>query len=251
VIAALLLAGTVAEPAGASAELDTYHRRLEHILARPEFATERSLVTPLELRPLSFEPPRLLVWLWDRGADAIETVVEWLDDWFGGKRHDRAVGGRAGRLASAAAWSMAAGALLVAALAGVRAWRRRGARPTPHAAGPSVRPAVADALARSPAEWDAAAEELAARGELRAALLACYAALLVRLHQRQLVRYGRARTNGEYVRDLRGHAAHAPFARLSGVLDRTCYADAPVDPDTFRIASDWVRAVDGATVPVS
>jgi hypothetical protein len=90
---------------------------------------------------------------------------------------------------------------------------------------------TADAL---PEEgWLQLAQELLARGERRLAQRALFLALLATLARRELIKIGRAKTNHEYMSELRRRAhvepgALAGFQESAGVYEASWYGDHPV-----------------------
>jgi hypothetical protein len=68
----------------------------------------------------------------------------------------------------------------------------------------------------SAARWEMAAREAAAAERWRDAALALYQALILSLHERDLLRFDPSKTPGDYRRETRGHAEAQ--ARLTGFL---------------------------------
>lgn len=140
--------------------------------------------------------------------------------------------------------------LLVAAAAGGLAWhllRRRRPRPVilagPPDAGPAAVPDLsvenvrADALPEE--EWLALGRDLAARGEYRLAVRAAHLALLAHLARRERVRLATHKSNRDYARELRRHAAGRPeleqaFAAQTARFDRVWYGQHPAGAGEFE-----------------
>jgi hypothetical protein len=109
-------------------------------------------------------------------------------------------------------------------------------------AGPGGKTAVAEptapeALTRTPEDWLAEADRLAARGRLRDAVRHSFLALLGGLHRARAIDYDESRTNGDYLADLRRRRPEArpPYRELSALFDRAWYGAKPVTNE------DWQR----------
>jgi hypothetical protein len=91
------------------------------------------------------------------------------------------------------------------------------------------------------------ADDLARRGQFLEAVRHLYLAVLALLHRSNLIRYERMRTNGEYVRQLRSHAAlHGPFARLTNLFELKWYGERSCQAADFQASQGLaVRIRDG------
>jgi hypothetical protein len=155
-------------------------------------------------------------------------------------------------------WAVLAGlAVAIVAAAGYLFWSSR----------PSEKPQrtpVVSASARAPledlpqpgttsaAELWRQAEALAGEGRFPEAVRLLYLAVLFELDRRQLLRYERTRTNGEYVRQVRlseraPPGLHEPFERLTGHFEQAWYGSQPVAAEDYRpFQSLAVQVRDGA-----
>lgn len=152
---------------------------LATILARPEFAEK--------------EPPRLLVWigeLWDRFLDVLRALSSNLE--------------LAEGAGGAVAWILRAALLLGALalslylLAALMRWGGRKERA-------GRRSADLAPFASERVDWALEAERAAEAGRFRSAVLALYQELVERLHRAGAVRRDRAKTPGDYRRELGAH----------------------------------------------
>jgi hypothetical protein len=71
------------------------------------------------------------------------------------------------------------------------------------------------------------ADELAQEGQYLEAVRMLYLMVLVLLHQANLIRYERMRTNGEYVQMLRRRAVQQPFRQLTRLFEVKWYGQRP------------------------
>ena len=86
-----------------------------------------------------------------------------------------------------------------------------------------------------PDRWLALAREHAASGDLRRAYRAAFIAVLLRLDRAGAIRYERSRTNGDYLRALRGRPPLLALLRpLANGFDSHWYGSAPVSEQEFR-----------------
>jgi hypothetical protein len=115
------------------------------------------------------------------------------------------------------------------------------ALPSPHE--PDLKPDE-----QSPDDLWHRAEALARDGDFLAAVRLLYLAVLTQLHRADLIRYERTRTNGEYLRQLRGAEGAAvvvePFRRLTRLFEQKWYgqrACASEDYETCRGLAAEVR----------
>jgi hypothetical protein len=154
------------------------------------------------------------------------------------------------------AWAVLGGlALAVLAGAVVLYLRQRGsdepapaptteALPSPHE--PALKPDE-----QSPADLWRRAEALARDGDFLGAVRHLYMAVLTQLHRADLIRYERTRTNGEYLRQLRGEEVAAavvePFRRLTRLFEQKWYGDRACAADDYERCRDLAAEVrDGA-----
>jgi hypothetical protein len=100
---------------------------------------------------------------------------------------------------------------------------------------------------QSPADLWHRAEALARDGDFLAAVRHLYLAVLTQLHQADLIRYERTRTNGEYLRQLRGNEATGtlaePFGRLTQLFEQKWYGEracAAQDYETCRALARFI-----------
>lgn len=152
---------------------------LATVLARPEFAEK--------------EPPKLLVLigeLWDRFLDVLRALSSNLE----------LAEGAGGALAwiLRAALLLGALALSLYLLAAVMRWSGRERRGVQRSA--AAPPSPPDRV-----DWAMEAERAAEAGRFRSAVLALYQELVERLHRAGAVRRDRAKTPGDYRRELGAH----------------------------------------------
>jgi hypothetical protein len=93
------------------------------------------------------------------------------------------------------------------------------------------------------------AEDLARRGQFLEAVRSLYLAVLALLHRRNLIRFERMRTNGEYVQQLREHPAlHGPFQRLTNLFEVKWYGERSCQVADYQASHGLaVNIRDGAT----
>jgi hypothetical protein len=152
---------------------------LATVLARPEFAEK--------------EPPKLLVWigeLWDRFLEVLRALSS---------NFELAEGA-----GSAIAWILRAALLLGALalslylLAALMRWSGRAERAGRRSA--ALPPSASERV-----DWAVEAERAAEAGRFRTAVLALYQEVVDRLHRAGAVRRDRAKTPGDYRRELGDH----------------------------------------------
>jgi hypothetical protein len=81
------------------------------------------------------------------------------------------------------------------------------------------------------------ADELARRGQFLEAVRHLYLAVLALLHRRNLIRFERMRTNGEYVQQLRAHEAlHGPFKRLTNLFEVKWYGERSCQAADYQVS---------------
>lgn len=89
------------------------------------------------------------------------------------------------------------------------------------------------------------ADDLARGGKFLDAVRTLYLAVLAMLHRADLIRYAPTRTNGEYLRQLRGkEPVQRPFRGLTGLFEIKWYGERhcePGDYDACRRLADQVR----------
>jgi hypothetical protein len=190
---------------------------LATVLARPEFAEK--------------EPPKLLVWIGELWARFLETLRALIS------RIDLADGA-----GTAVAWTLRA-ALLLGALAlslyllgALMRWSGRHGQAGRRSADlPSPDPERVD--------WALEAERAAEAGRFRAAVLALYQEVVERLHLTGAVRRDRAKTPGDYRRELGRHPElMSGFDEFLRVFEPVAFGGH--EPD--RRAYDRLRALAGA-----
>ncbi len=258
------------EPAPARAKVSPadLDRALREVLGRREFAWR----LPREIRPDQGKVEkgaaerffgRVGQWL----RDAIKTVSDWWDafqQWIrrlGPKRNasddgstSSAGGGGLGALfgalgsAEGLLWLLLIVAVGAAAWVGFRQWqRRRGvARAQPAAsAGPTatvddLREGATLATDQPEDEWMRLARELAARGEFRLALRARFLAVLSRLGREGVVGVTRAKSNRDYLLELRRRATARgkpgwpdAFAACIALVEGPWYGEHPATAGTL------------------
>jgi hypothetical protein len=142
---------------------------------------------------------------------------------------------------------------VVLALAAVLLWQHRGSwkrKAAPVQTG-AVAATVEDLLGQAelsaPALLWQQADELARQGRFLDAVRSLYLAVLALLHRSNLIRYERTRTNGEYVRQLRGKGNPTlvdPFRRLTRVFELKWYGErgaAAADFDHCRGMAEEIK----------
>jgi hypothetical protein len=149
-------------------------------------------------------------------------------------------------------WALLGGlALAVLAGAVVLFLRQRGneepapapateAMPSPHE--PGLEPDE-----QSPADLWRRAEALARDGEFLAAVRLLYLAVLTQLHQADLIRYEKTRTNGEYLRQLRAAEGAAdvvePFRRLTRLFEQKWYGQRACAAEDYETCRELARFI--------
>ncbi|NIP78018.1 MAG: DUF4129 domain-containing protein [Gemmatimonadetes bacterium] len=132
------------------------------------------------------------------------------------------------------------GAALLAYLAviGARAWRARSRRAATGSAGPAPGPVTA-------ADWETVAAGAAAERDWRAAALALYQAVVLRLGERGIVRVDRAKTPGDYRREAKRASGDVP-TRVEGFLagfERVAYGRSEPGPEQYDHLRSHARAL--------
>jgi hypothetical protein len=99
-------------------------------------------------------------------------------------------------------------------------------------------------------------DDLARQGRFLEAVRTLYIAVLALLHQANLIRYERTRTNGEYADHLRrkGSPVHRPFKGLTGIFEVKWYGEkacALADYETCRNLAETIRQDARRTPPPS
>jgi hypothetical protein len=243
--------GLVAAPALAeeAPDLTACQRRLEDILARPEFrAVPRELGGLPEITPPSVSFP---AWLKDVMKKAVSAIEDWLERLFSSGSREREPDSWIPHVAPAAAWSMGIGGGVLLAFLLWMVIRRRPAAAQGSPDGVRLGgEGMPDALSRPADSWERLAEQFVREGQWRLALRALYLALLVTLHQRGIIRYERERTNGDYVGALSGNPVREPFASLTVLFDQAWYGNKPFDALSYQAAQGWARAVEEAAAPL-
>ncbi len=91
---------------------------------------------------------------------------------------------------------------------------------------------------QSPADLWRRAEALARDGDFLAAVRHLYLAVLTQLHQADLIRYEKTRTNGEYLRQLQGkdgaEGLSEPFRRLTRLFEQKWYGERACAADDYE-----------------
>ncbi|MDR0670828.1 MAG: DUF4129 domain-containing protein [Oscillospiraceae bacterium] len=190
--------------------LPEVERRLDEILARPEFSGQSSSLL----------------------ARVFTAISDFFRDLFS------SIGAAASQLGP---WSYVFLALLAASAALAVVWllrrraRGRGRTRAQKKAAPAER-------APTSAEWLARADQLAAAGTWPEAAAALMAALLARLGECRLIVPTPGRTNRQYLADLRraGYRGAAAFAAFSVVFASWRYGGQPVEP---ALLAHWRRAL--------
>ena len=156
-----------------------------------------------------------------------------------------------GGIAELLFWLVVFGAVIAIAIAigkNLAKGKAPEATPEPESAAADAR-AAADAAARRAMETDvdrllAMARDCAGRGEFADAVDFSHAALLRRLDHEGLIRLHRARTNGDYVRDLRANAElHGPVRDALRRVDRAQFGTEPPQRSTFEDIFERILAI--------
>lgn len=164
-----------------------------------------------------------------------------------------------GGIAELLFWIVVFGAVLAIVLAIAKNLARGKApeaTPEPERAAKDAQ-AAADAAAHRAMETDvdrllAMANDYAARGEFADAVDFTHAALLRRLDHDGLIRLHRARTNGDYVRDLRGHAELlGPVRDALRRVDRAQFGTEPPQRSTFEDIYQRIVAIVKRAAPLA
>ncbi len=208
----------------ASARAARARDQVRDILASPEYGREKPGKSPLE-----------------RLGDVLLSPVKRFFKWLGEKLEGLSLPTPSGVLGQILMYAfygvlISLAVLLLAKL--VVGLARRGAQ---RASAGNKKPAVSSTMieepepAAEPDTWIEVARRHAAEGDMRSAYRAAFTAVLVRLDRLGAIRYERQRTNGEYVRALRGHpqylAAVRPAARD---FDARWYGHLPVQQADFE-----------------
>jgi hypothetical protein len=103
-----------------------------------------------------------------------------------------------------------------------------------------------ESAAAEPDAWIAAAKRHAAAGDFRKAYRAAFIAILIRLDRRGAIRFERSKTNGDYVRALRGTPDLLAFLRpLANDFDARWYGHVEATEQDFQAMLDKYEAVPG------
>jgi hypothetical protein len=215
--------------------------RARAILSRSEFRA-----TP-EADEVAKEPKEEKVpeetW-WDRFW---RQLADWLKGWLESDRKEKRA--RSDLALGSGAGGGLAGVMIVvvtAAVVGLLAWlalRATGrGNPTGEVQEISRAPEAAhapdplNALSRPPETWAALADELAARGEYRAAVRSLYLALLSRLHRDGTIDYDPTLSNWDYFRQFKGsRQALDAFRELTYRFDFTYYGNLGVSAEGYAV----------------
>lgn len=200
----------------------------------------REAVREVYLRP-EFRPPERDFGDWV--MDQVARFVSWLGSLLGGVR---------GLEASAPFLFWTIVVVLVASLLAVVAhlvWTAVSAGRAPRRAKRRETPDAAPGRPRGAVDWEEEARRLAAAGRWREAAMALYAALLLRMDARDLLRFDPAKTPGDYRREVRKDpaAGRALGAFLRG-FEPVAFGNRPLDAEGWRALSDAARD-GGAHVP--
>lgn len=205
-----MLPVTVQETLPGPAELD---RAVRSVLARPEFA-EREL-------------PGFLQRLVDLYTGAREALWGMIADWVAFRAAEPVLGWIVLGLAALVVLFL----LVHLGRAALRAWRTR---ERPRSTVDEGADADRGSAALRPATWEARAAEEATAGRLRAAAVALYRALLLRLDERGSVRYDPSKTPGDYRREAGGDAAAGEGLRdFLGRFEPIAFGGREVSPDGY------------------
>jgi hypothetical protein len=184
------------------------------------------------------EPNPLQTWLQQRLADLWRRISPWLERLF------QSAGVATGF--QVVFWVVAGVVVLVALFLLVRLLltRRRGEQ-APGSARPSR-----STRAASPADLQAQAAALAARGEYGAALRLLQQACLLALDRRGLLVVRTSSTNGEYLRQLRPHPEpRALLGTLLALIEPYLYGGRPLEESQYRQGEESALALLGAASP--
>jgi hypothetical protein len=90
----------------------------------------------------------------------------------------------------------------------------------------------------------AEADQLAEKGQFREAVRCIYLVVLVSLHQANLIRYERTRTNGEYVRQLRPRKdIHPTFRSLTSLFEHKWYGQKECIDSEYQHTKELADAI--------
>jgi hypothetical protein len=237
--------------AAAGVDTGAYRERLQEILARREFraVTREGSLPDVDLTP---EWPSFFTWLFAHVAAVWDRLVDWVKKVFrDDPQREVPLGSGLASVSEPLALALGLVAVALIVLLVLRYRRRKPAEgeESPLLAAPPTAQAMPDALARPADAWARFAEEFGRQGEWRLALRALYLRILVVLHERGAIHYGRQRTNGEYAAVLSRGPAGEPFGRLTALFDEAWYGNKPFGEAAFNQALEWTRAVDQATAP--
>lgn len=105
-----------------------------------------------------------------------------------------------------------------------------------------------ESAAAEPDAWIAAARRHADAGDYRRAYRAVFLAILIRLDRRGAIRFERSKTNGDYIRALRGAPDLLAFLRpLANDFDARWYGHAEATKSDFDRALAQYESVPGAS----
>jgi hypothetical protein len=200
-------------PAGGAITADEVHAALARILARPEYA-------PAEPSPALQWLSAAAHWVWDRLAAA----VHWLFPHVEMSPSAWSTLGTVLRLLGTALGLALMVYLVYLVVHAVRRRRRSGRRDE-----------AAPAVASSAEDWEARARQAAAFQDWRGAAMALYQAVLLRLSGAGAVTLDRAKTPGDYRRDLRRDdgALAARFDTFLHGFERVAYGADDPGPDHY------------------
>lgn len=217
----------------------TVAEAMERVYARPEFAEAAP-------GPASESLTELLerFWRWLKGV---------LEPDPGEEPTSGCAGDSTGANGASAGWGSVLALLVVLlALVGLGMARTRlmkGRRPPSPEAQPGAQAPAP--LSRSPQAWLEEADRLAAQGLLAEALRHALLALLGALHRARAIDYDEARTNGDYLNDLRVRrpAAIEPYGELVRLFERAWYGAKGVGPQEWTAGrAAACRASDGGAL---
>lgn len=213
-------AGQVSSRSAASRAAEV-SANLREILASPEFRPEQARNRPIE---------NATRWI----GSKVKQALEWLSKLF-------RAGGAAGAGGSPIFW------VLLVALIGGLAWViayliRRGDFHIVRPENKGLSSEADDLDSLDPEAWAARARQLGAAGEFRLAYRAAFIFLLLTLDRAGVVRFDKARTNGEYLRILRSRPAILHLFRpIASEFDARWYGGHSVEE------SDFARCLDAAS----
>ena len=144
---------------------------------------------------------------------------------------------------------LAIGALVLLGAIGFTIWALRASRSQGGPAEANETARAVDVRERDPVDILAEAEELRARGELRAALRTVYLATLVQLDRRRDIVFDPSRTNWQYLRDFPAGERRDAFASLTRLFDHKWYGHEPVSDEDVRGADRVARAILSSGAP--